>query len=76
MPFLYTQSEPILGRSWLPCQDSPGIRFTYKAKITTAPGYLAIMSAKKNPTEKSADGVYEFEQPDPIEAQLRHSLRG
>jgi leukotriene-A4 hydrolase len=69
-PFLYTQSEPILGRSWLPCQDSPGIRFTYKAKITTAPGYLAVMSAKKNPTEKSADGVYEFEQPNPIPSYL------
>jgi leukotriene-A4 hydrolase len=69
-PFLYTQSEPILGRSWLPCQDSPGIRFTYKAKITTAPGYLAVMSAQKNPKEKTADGVYEFEQPNPIPSYL------
>ncbi len=69
-PFLYTQSEPILGRSWIPCQDSPGIRFTYNAKITTPPGYMAIMSAKKNPTEKSEKGVYEFEQPNPIPSYL------
>src|SRR5687767_1016001 len=70
MPFLYTQSEPILGRSWLPCQDSPGVRFTYKAKITTGPGYLAVMSAQKNPTEKTSDGVYEFEQPNAIPSYL------
>jgi len=69
-PFLYTQSEPILGRSWLPCQDSPGIRFTYNAKITTGPGYMAVMSAKKNPTAKNEEGVYTFEQPNAIPSYL------
>lgn len=69
-PFLYTQSEPILGRSWIPCQDSPGVRFTYKAKVKTGPGYLAVMSAQKNPLDKTTDGEYEFEQPNPIPSYL------
>jgi leukotriene-A4 hydrolase len=69
-PFLYTQSEPILARSWIPCQDSPGIRFTYKAKVKTDLAHMAVMSAKKNPTQKSETGVYEFEQPNPIPSYL------
>ena len=32
-PFLYTQSESILARTWVPCQDSPGVRMTYEATI-------------------------------------------
>lgn len=70
VPFLYTQSEPILGRSWIPCQDSPGIRFTYKAKVKTDPAHMAVMSAKKNPVKRSEDGIYEFEQPNPIPSYL------
>ena len=27
-PFLFTQGQAILSRTWFPCQDSPGIRFT------------------------------------------------
>ena len=69
-PFLYTQSEPILGRSWIPCQDSPGIRFTYKSKVKAGPGYLAVMSAQKNPVDKSTNGEYTFEQPNPIPSYL------
>ena len=49
LPFLYTQGQPILTRTWIPIQDSPGIRFTYRATIRTAPEYLALMSAI-NPT--------------------------
>lgn len=32
-PFLYTQSESIYARSWIPAPDGPGIRFTYTAKV-------------------------------------------
>ncbi|MGF1565981.1 MAG: M1 family metallopeptidase [Flavobacteriales bacterium] len=68
-PFLFTQSQAILARTWLPVQDSPGIRFTYHANVTVPQGMLALMSAT-NPTEKSADGNYTFDQEKPIPAYL------
>src|SRR5688572_5720852 len=42
-PFLFTQSQAILARSWIPCQDSPGIRFTYEADVTVPKNLLALM---------------------------------
>lgn len=68
-PFLFTQSQAILARTWLPCQDSPGIRFTYSAKVKVPAELMAVMSAS-NPTQKSADGQYSFEMKQPIPAYL------
>ena len=68
-PFLFTQSQAILARTWLPCQDSPGIRYTYNAKVKVPEGLLALMSAT-NPTEKNPSGVYEFEMEQPIPSYL------
>lgn len=68
-PFLFTQSQAILGRSWIPVQDGPGIRFTYKAKVTVPKGLMALMSAE-NPTQKSENGVYEFTMDQPVPAYL------
>ncbi|MBI1850634.1 MAG: aminopeptidase, partial [Planctomycetes bacterium] len=36
-PFLFTQGESILTRTWVPCQDSPGVRMTYHARVTVPP---------------------------------------
>ena len=68
-PFLYTQSESIYARSWIPCQDGPGIRYTYDAKVKVPAGLLALMSAE-NPQQKSADGSYSFKMDKPVPAYL------
>ncbi len=58
-PFLFTQGEAILTRSWIPVQDSPGIRITYNAHVTVPAELMAVMSAT-NPQERSPDGSYKF----------------
>ena len=68
-PFLFTQSQAILCRSWIPIQDGPGIRFTYNAKVRVPTGLMALMSAK-NPQTKSKDGVYSFTMTQPVPAYL------
>jgi len=68
-PALFTQGQAILTRSWIPCQDSPGVRITYDAKMKVPTDLMAVMSAT-NPTEKSADGVYTFEMKQPIPPYL------
>lgn len=68
-PFLYTQSQAILARSWIPCQDGPGIRFTYDAKVKVPQGMMALMSAS-NPQEISKSGSYDYSMPQPIPSYL------
>ncbi len=68
-PFLFTQSQAILARTWVPIQDSPGLRFTYDARVEVPTHLLAVMSAT-NPTERRADGVYTFRMTQPIPAYL------
>lgn len=68
-PFLLTQSQAINARTWIPIQDSPAIRFTYRATVKVPEDLLAVMSAK-NPQVKSEYGVYEFEMNQKIPAYL------
>lgn len=69
-PFLYTQSESIFARSWIPCADGPGIRFTYHATIHVPKGMMALMSASGNPQQVNDSGVYHFNMEIPIPAYL------
>ena len=68
-PFLYTQSESIYARSWIPCPDGPGIRFTYTAHVAAPAGLLALMSAE-NPQMANETGRYSFKMDNPIPAYL------
>ncbi|HZI64410.1 MAG TPA: M1 family metallopeptidase [Thermoanaerobaculia bacterium] len=68
-PFLFTQSQAILARTWVPCQDSPGIRMTYSAKVRVPQPLLAVMSAE-NPTAVNPEAVYRFAMTNPVPSYL------
>jgi leukotriene-A4 hydrolase len=68
-PFLFSQSQAILGRTWIPLQDSPGVRITYNAKVQVPANLLALMSAE-NPQSKNTTGVYTFKMEQPIPGYL------
>ncbi len=68
-PFLYTQGQAILTRSWIPLQDAPSNRITYDASVQVSPGLLALMSAE-NPTTTNSEGKYRFAMRHPIPSYL------
>ncbi|MCI0570855.1 MAG: M1 family metallopeptidase [Myxococcaceae bacterium] len=72
-PYLFSQGQAILTRTWVPTQDSPGIRQTYSARLTVPKGLRAVMSAEQLTPEgkPAADGtVFEFRMPQAIPPYL------
>jgi len=45
-PYLFSQGQAILTRTWVPTQDSPGIRQTYSARIVAPEDLTVVMSAE------------------------------
>ncbi len=46
-PYLFSQGQPINNRSWVPTQDSPGVRQTWSATLTVPEGFVAVMSGER-----------------------------
>ncbi len=71
--FLFSQGQAILTRTWVPTQDSPGIRQTYDARIVAPEGLRVVMSAEMlTPEGEPAEGgrAYRFRTPNPIPPYL------
>ncbi|WBQ02113.1 M1 family metallopeptidase [Kribbella sp. CA-293567] len=69
MPFMFSQSQAIHARSWVPVQDTPGVRFSYSAHVTAPPELMVLMSAD-NGTESRRTGSYDVVMPEPIPSYL------
>jgi leukotriene-A4 hydrolase len=69
LPFMFSQSESIHARSWVPLQDSPAIRFSYTAHVTAPKDVRVVMSAL-NDAKHPLNGDYSFDQPHPIPSYL------
>src|SRR4051812_8601241 len=73
-PFLFSQGESILNRSWIPTQDSPGIRQTWEARIVVPRGLVAVMSGERlTPRGEPAPGggrAFRFRMVHPVAPYL------
>jgi leukotriene-A4 hydrolase len=76
--FLYSQSQAIHARSWIPTQDSPGVRTTWDGIVITPARYTAVMAAEQlgeldRPAEGEAPAktrAFRFVMPQPVPAYL------
>ena len=58
-PFLFTQGQAILTRTWIPLQDTPQVRVTYEAHVRAPEGLTVLMSADQKGRDRS--GAFRFE---------------
>ena len=59
LPFLFTQGQAILTRTWIPLIDSPAVRVTFDAVVRVPPGVTAVMAAE-HLAHEPAKGIYRF----------------
>ncbi|HQW81664.1 MAG: M1 family metallopeptidase [Rhodanobacteraceae bacterium] len=68
-PFMFSQAEAIHARSFAPLQDTPTVRFTYRARVTAPEGIRVVMSADNEPSSDGRGG-FRFNMPQAIPSYL------
>ncbi|MGY1530920.1 M1 family metallopeptidase [Luteimonas sp. A649] len=68
-PLMFSQSQAIHARSWVPLQDTPRVRYTYSAQVTSPADVMVLMSADNDPAAVR-DGDYSFSMPQRIPSYL------
>jgi len=73
-PYLLSQGQPTLNRTWIPTQDSPGIRQTWSAKISAPEPLKVVMSGERLTPEGEAAGdgrrAFRFKMDKPVAPYL------
>jgi leukotriene-A4 hydrolase len=69
-PYMFSQAQSVLARTFIPLQDSPAIRVTYNARVRTPKNLLAVMSSETNPQNAPRTGDYRFKMTKPIPSYL------
>lgn len=75
-PYLFTQGQAIHSRSFLPCQDCPGVKVTWDARVTVPKALTAVMSAlgngdaPENYSTSTTEHTFSFHQPVPVSTYL------
>jgi aminopeptidase N len=78
-PYMFSQGQAILTRSWIPTQDSPGIRQTWNATIEAPQDLRVVMSGEMlspegeiaHPDQREAGRrSWRFREPNPVPPYL------
>jgi leukotriene-A4 hydrolase len=61
-PYVFSQGEAIENRSWIPTQDSPGIRQSWEAKVSVDKPLTVVMSAPRAaaPVDAGNQRIFSF----------------
>ncbi len=71
-PYLFSQGQAIENRTWIPTQDSPGIRQSWEAVIRVPAGLTAVMSAPRSaePITQGGESVFSFKMPHSVASYM------
>ncbi len=73
-PYLFSQGQAILNRTWIPTQDSPGIRQTWQARVIAPEPIKVVMSAENLDPDgapvRPGWRAYSFREPHPVPPYL------